>query len=57
MVKGKLNMKMMLYEALENIQSTEEPVIEPVESIKQGDPNEELPGYFADNEGGLGLWS
>jgi hypothetical protein len=57
MVKGKLSMKMMLAEALE-IQSAERASgIEPValEDPNQGDPNEELPGYFADgNEGGLG---
>jgi hypothetical protein len=43
---------------LENIQSAERASgIEPValEDPNQGDPNEELPGYFADgNEGGLG---
>jgi hypothetical protein len=41
---------------LKTISSAEEPV-EPValEDPNQGDPNEELPGYFADgNEGGLG---
>jgi hypothetical protein len=48
----------VIAEALENIQSAERASgIEPValEDPNQGDPNEELPGYFADgNEGGLG---
>jgi hypothetical protein len=57
MVKGKLNEDDVIV-TLENIQSAERASgIEPValEDPNQGDPNEELPGYFADgNEGGLG---
>jgi hypothetical protein len=57
MVKGKYEDD-VIAEALENIQSAERASgIEPValEDPNQGDPNEELPGYFADgNEGGLG---
>jgi hypothetical protein len=55
---GKLYEDDVIAEALENIQSAERASgIEPValEDPNQGDPNEELPGYFADgNEGGLG---
>jgi hypothetical protein len=59
MVKGEVKYEDdVIAEALENIQSAERASgIEPValEDPNQGDPNEELPGYFADgNEGGLG---
>jgi hypothetical protein len=60
MVKGEVKYEDdVIAEALENIQSAERASgIEPValEDPNQGDPNEELPGYFADgNEGGLGM--